>query len=136
MATIRDQTIRISGGTIKVYGITRMLKDAEAVGVAATDLKNLTWKLGQPIAARAKALAPKRTGRLAAGIRPVKSKRKVQVRVGSKSRLPYAGVNHWGLPGSRGPQWLTRAEKELRLQTFDGFAEGIKDLLKKHNWQG
>ena len=56
------------------------------------------------------------------------------VRVGSKSRLPYAGVRHWGADSRSGPRWLSQAEETLRPRTFAGFGEGIKELLDKHNW--
>ncbi len=129
-----DSVVNLDGASVAVTGIKALLKDAQAVGVAAEDLTALTYRLGQPIAARAQAMAPHKNGRLAAGIKPSKSKLRVMVRVGSKSRLPYAGVNHWGLPGTTGPLWLSKAEEQLRTQTFAGFGEGIADLLKKYNW--
>jgi len=92
---ILDGHVRLDGGSVSVTGIKPLLKDAEAVGVAAQDLKELTYRLGLPIAALARTLAPHHSGRLAAGIKPSRSKRKVMVRVGSASRLPYAGVRHW-----------------------------------------
>lgn len=134
MTGILDGRVSLDAGSVEVTGIKALMRDAEAVGVAVEDLKELTHRLALPIAARAKTLAPKKTGRLAAGIKPSKSKRKVMVRVGSKSRLPYAGVNHYGLDSRSGPRWLSKAEEQLRPQTFQGFGEGIKDLLEKYNW--
>jgi hypothetical protein len=131
---ILDGHVRLDGGSVSVTGIKPLLKDAEAVGVAAQDLKELTYRLGLPIAALARTLAPHHSGRLAAGIKPSRSKRKVMVRVGSASRLPYAGVRHWGPDATSGPRFLSVAEERLRARTFAGFGEGIKDLLDKHNW--
>lgn len=124
-----------SGGPLRVqvHGIKRLARDAEAAGIDATDLKELTYRLATPIANLARTLAPKRSGRLAAGIKPSRSKRKVMVRVGSASRLPYAGVNHYGLDSRSGPRWLSKAEERLRPQTFRGFEDGIQDLLDHHN---
>ncbi|WP_165215273.1 hypothetical protein [Schaalia sp. ZJ1691] len=134
MTGISDGVVKLDGGSVEVTGIKALLKDAEAVGVAVTDLKDLTYRLATPIANRARQLAPHKTGRLAQGIKPSRSKRKVMVRVGSASRLPYAGVNHWGWDATSGPRWLSQAEEQLRPQTFQGFGEGIKELLEKHNW--
>lgn len=134
MTGILDGHVKLDGGSVAITGIKPLLRDAEAVGVAVEDLKELTYRLGLPIAARAKSLAPKQSGRLAAGIKPSRSKRKVMVRVGTRSRLPYAGVRHFGETGSNGPRFLSKAEEQLRPQTFKGFGEGIKDLLEKHNW--
>lgn len=131
---LTGSTIKLDGGSVQVAGIKALLKDAEAVGVAADDLKDLTYRLATPIAERGRALAPKVSGRLAQAIKPSKSKRKVMVRVGSATRMPYAGVRHWGADSTSGPRWLSQAEEQLRPQTFAGFGEGIKDLLEKYNW--
>ena len=104
------------------------------MGVAAEDLKELTYRLATPIAALARTMAPHSTGRLASGIKPSRSKRKVMVRVGSAKRLPYAGVRHWGRDGSSGPRWLSQAEEAMRPRTFAGIGEGIKELLDKNDW--
>ena len=135
MTGIRDGHVHLDGGSVEITGIKALLRDAEAVGVAVTDLKDLTYRLATPIAALAKTLAPRGdTGNLASGIKPSRSKRKVMVHVGSKSRLPYAGVRHWGPDSRSGPRWLSQAEETLRPRTFAGFGEGIKELLDKHNW--
>lgn len=134
MAGILDGHVHLDGGSVEVQGIKRLLRDAERVGVAAEDLKELTYRLATPIAALARTLAPHRTGRLASGIKPSRSKRKVMVRVGSAKRLPYAGVNHWGRDGSSGPRWLSQAEETLRPHTFAGIGEGIKEVLDKNDW--
>lgn len=134
MAGILDGHVHLDGGSVEIQGIKRLLRDAERVGVAAEDLKELTYRLATPIAALARTLAPHRTGRLASGIKPSRSKRKVMVRVGSAKRLPYAGVNHWGRDGSSGPRWLSQAEEAMRPRTFAGIGEGIKDLLDKNDW--
>lgn len=134
MAGISDGRVHLDGGSVEIQGIKKLLADAEAVGVAVTDLKDLTYRLATPIAALAKTLAPHKTGRLQAGIKPSRSKRKVMVRVGSKGRLPYAAVRHWGPDSRSGPRWLSQAEETLRPRTFAGFGEGIKELLDKHDW--
>ena len=134
MTGIRDGRVHLDGGSVEIAGIKALLRDAEAVGAAVTDLKDLTYRLATPIAALARTLAPHESGRLAAGIKPSRSKRKVMVRVGSKSRLPYAGVRHWGADSRSGPRWLSQAEEAMRPRTFDGFGKGIKELLDQHNW--
>ena len=134
MTGIRDGRVNLDGGSVEITGIKALLRDAEAVGVAVTDLKDLTYRLATPIATLAKTLAPYKDGDLQAGIKPSRSKRKVMVRVGSKSRLPYAGVRHWGADSRSGPRWLSQAEETLRPRTFAGFGKGIKELLDQHNW--
>lgn len=134
MTGILDGRVELDGASVETTGITALLRDAEAVGVAATDLKELTYRLALPIAALGATLAPRRSGRLAAGIRPSRSKRKVMVRVGTKSRLPYAGAVHWGRDSRSGPRFLSVAEERMRPRTLAGLGEGIRDLLTKYNW--
>lgn len=131
--SITDGIVHLDGGSVQIVGIKKLLKDAEAVGIEVKDLKELTYRLATPIAELAKSLAPQRSGKLRSGIKPSKSKRKVMVRVGN-SRLPYAAPHHWGRDSVSGPKWLSRAEQELRPQTFEGFGKGIKELLDKHDW--
>lgn len=122
------------GISVRLDGLDKVLRDAERTGIAARDLSRFTYRLGLPIADRARAMAPHRTGRLARGIRPVRSKKAVRVKVGSAARLPYAARRHWGDDGASGPMWLSRAEEALRGQTLKGFADGIGELLRTHDW--
>ena len=133
MTGILDGRVELDGASVETTGIKALRRDAEAVGVAATDLKELTYRLALPIAALGATLAPRRSGRLAAGIRPSRSKRKVMVRVGT-SRLAYAGAVHWGWDSRSGPRFLSVAEERMRPRTLAGLGEGIRDLLTKYNW--
>lgn len=120
---------------VRIEGIDKLLRDAERLGVAAKDLSKFTRNLAWPIARRARALAPQgKTKNLRKGIRPVASKSGVRVRVGNKTRLPYAARRHWGDDGKSGPKWLSRAEEELRPQTIKGLADGINQLLAEYEW--
>lgn len=130
-----DAVVRLDAATIQITGIRQLMRDAASVGIAAQDLTDLTYRLAQPIAARAAALAPKgESRRLSGGLKPSKSKTKIMVRVGTAYRLPYAGVVHWGRDGRSGPMFLSRAEEQLRPQTIQGLGEGIADLLHRYNW--
>lgn len=143
MTGIRDGYVNLDGASVAITGIKALLKDAERVGIAVDDLKDLTRRLGTPIAQRAKSLAPKgKTGRLEKSIRVASSKRAVRVTssvrlytrpTGSKAGH-YSGVNHFGADATSGPRWLSKAEEQLRSQTFAGFGAGIKELLEKYNW--
>lgn len=138
MATVaRAGVTDITTGTVRVEGITALARDAEAVGVAALDLKNLTSRLAAPIVTLARELAPKGTGKMARDIHAVRSKVAVRVVAGSraaKPRVPYAGQRHWGNDSRSGPRFISQAEERLRNRTFDGFAEGISQLLKDNDW--
>lgn len=135
MTGIADGRLDFSADGVAVVGIKALARDAEKAAVSVTDLKDLTYRLALPIAARGATLAPSKTGRMAGMIKPSKSKVAVRVRVGSERRMPYAGRVHWGNPGDMTPPlFLSRAEEELRQQTFAGFGRGIVELLRKQGW--
>ena len=47
MPGIRDGRVHLDGGSVEITGIKALLCDAEAVGVAVTDLKDLTHRLAK-----------------------------------------------------------------------------------------
>ena len=138
MTGIRDGYVNLDGASVAITGVKALLKDAERVGVAVDDLKDLTRRLGTPIAQRAKSLAPKgKTGRLEKSIRVASSKRAVRVTSSVRlyTRPTGSKVGHYsGADATSGPRWLSKAEEQLRSQTFAGFGAGIKELLEKYNW--
>lgn len=82
------------------------------------DFKAANKKTAAIVTTRAKALAPKRTGRLANTIRPGATKRKAYVRAGNNAKakrgVPYAGPIHWGWPFRhiKMNPFMTRAAQE------------------------
>lgn len=130
--SLGDGTYTVDGVTYKIEGVDRLLEDAYKAGVAAQDLRDLTYSLASPIARLAKTLVPiGRSKNLYGSIRASKARSKIMVRASSK-RTPYAGVNHWGRDGETGPKWLSRAEETLRPQTYAGLTNGITELLEKN----
>ena len=130
--SLGDGTYTVDGVTYKIEGVDRLLEDAYKAGVAAQDLRDLTYSLATPIARLAKTMVPiGRSKNLYRSIRASKARSKIMVRASSK-RTPYAGVNHWGRDGETGPKWLSRAEETLRPQTYAGLTNGITELLEKN----
>lgn len=144
MTGIRDGYVQLDGASVEIIGVKALLKDAEAVGVAADDLKDLTRRLAEPIQATARVLiSPGGTGNLRRSVRIASSKRAVRVTsnvrmttlLGRKTKAGhYSGVNHFGRDGHSGFRWLSVAEKTHRERTFGAFGAGIKLLLKRYNW--
>lgn len=84
--------------TTYVEGLREMVRALERLGTEAQDLKEAFTRIGDMVASDARGLVPKgKTGRLAASIKPTKTKNKAAVRVGS-ARVPYAGVIEYGWP--------------------------------------
>lgn len=87
--------ISISGGR----QLRKALRQAEG---NLDDLKEAHAKVARIVAEAAKALAPQRSGKLAATVRPNAGQRYARVSVGngrkSANGVPYAGPIHWGWP--------------------------------------
>lgn len=60
-------------------------------------LRNIHKQVATPVADRARALAPKLTGRLSRSIRPLGSQKVARVAAGGVA-VPYAGPIHYGWP--------------------------------------
>jgi hypothetical protein len=87
-------------GTLRVYvdggpKLRAALKDA---GHGLEDLKAAQEQAARFIAHAAAAVAPRRTGRLAASIRGNRAVGAAVVAAGNRSTLPYANPVHWGWP--------------------------------------
>lgn len=83
---------------VHVEGLREFVRKLEKLGVEVQDLKAAFKKVGTLVAADAQALVPRRSGALAASIRPSNNKNKSVVRAGG-ARVPYAGVINYGWPG-------------------------------------
>lgn len=82
---------------VKVEGARELRSALKKAGSDLQDFTDLNAAIGRYVSARAAAMAPSRTGTLAASIRASKAKSSATLRAGS-AKVPYAGVVHWGWP--------------------------------------
>lgn len=81
--------------SVRIDGLAALRRDFRQIDRAANRTVNQGLREAMaPTAAKAAALAPHRTGRLARSLRPFATARGAGVR----SRLVYAPVIHWGWP--------------------------------------
>lgn len=121
-----------SGGVrLEIQGYRELMRDMYLAGAEAEDLKAITRPLAERIATSGRALAPKKTGRLAGAIKAKNSR--VSVTAYIPARIKYAPPLHWGWDGATGSQFLSKAEEINRPATFAGIEAGITRLLTKHN---
>lgn len=92
---------------IRISGLREKIRDLEALGVAADDLKDAFGEIAREVADEAGHIVPHRTGTLEATIRPARTKNKAVVRAGNTTKVPYAGVINYGRDGFSGTQFLT-----------------------------
>jgi hypothetical protein len=80
--------------TVQVQGADNLARTLADAADAFADLGDANTAAGRHLAIRAAAAAPRRTGRLAASVRPVPDRTGVTV----GSSLIYAPPIHWGWP--------------------------------------
>lgn len=120
---------------VRVEGVSQVSRAALKMGVSLSDLTAFNYRQAKPLVALARSLAPTgKTRRLRGGIRPVRSKTTVGIRLGNKGALKYAAVVHWGRDGHTGPKFMSVAEERLRPSILAAYDTEMKTLLKNHGW--
>jgi hypothetical protein len=85
------------GGAVKVTGLRRLARELKKAGVDLADLKKLGLAAAELVKQEAEPDVPRgATGRLAASMRVGATARAGFVRIGSASKVPYAGPIHFG----------------------------------------
>jgi hypothetical protein len=125
--------LAFEGIRIEVTGLGKALRALSEAGDYATDMKELMHSTGEIVATAARRRAPYQSGALQGSIRAGRGKTKAVVRAGSKARVPYAGVVHYGWPARNitGSEFMVDALEDSRDEAFLHINAGIKDLLKK-----
>lgn len=125
---------------VLVEGIKDLRADLRAIDRALP--KELTKALktaAEEVLPTARALAPRRSGRLAASLRASGAGTKASIR----SSLPYANAVHWGTGvrrGKAGPhniapkKFVVRAIDLNRDAVVDTLGDAIEDLARRHGW--
>lgn len=124
-------SVMYGAARIEIEGYSEVLRDLYLAGQDADDLKEITAPLAERIASTGRALAPKKSGRLAGAIKAKKSR--VSVTAYTPARIRYAPVRHWGIDGASGTHFLSKAEEINRSATYAGIEAGISRLLTKRN---
>lgn len=113
---------------VYVEGLRETVRNLERFGVEVADLKEAFVEIADQVATEGRRIVPTDSGRLAASIKPAKTKNKAVVRSGS-ARVPYAGVINYGWPsrGIRAADFLTGPAN----RNPERYAEAINDNLRR-----
>lgn len=136
---VDDIDITTGDYKFRVTGLRDAVKNLQAAGVDAQDIKELMQDAGEIVARRASWLAPARTGRLRDSMRVGKAKTKATIRVGG-ARVPYARFVYFGkyneakggLYAKKNP-FIWDALNATRPQVYNRIELGIRELLAKNN---
>lgn len=129
---------------VKIDGLQSLRRNLKAVDKdAAKEVQAVTRGAAEVVAVRARARAPRKSGRLAASIKATTSGASGVVR----SPLPYANVQHWGgttgpghtssTPGSvrvAGSFFIRRAFDDTHVLVGELLAKGMRDVAKRHGF--
>jgi HK97 gp10 family phage protein len=120
-----------------VTGLREVVRNLEKIGVDVQDLKEVFTNIGEMVRADAAALAPRDSGRLAASIKPSKTKNKAAVRAGS-ARVPYAGaINYgWAKRHIRAHNFMQRAIDADTPRAIEMMDEGIGEIIRRYGMAG
>lgn len=115
---------------MEVVGARQLRATMRRAELDMADMKATHAKVAGIVATRATQLAPKRTGRLAATIRPAGTQTQAIIRAGY-ARVPYAQPIHWGWPrrNIRGNPWMSTAATTTELAWFAAYSADIDRIL-------
>lgn len=117
---------------IKVEGLARLARTMKRAGQDVTELKDAHTRAADTVAARARELAPRRSGNLANSIRSAKQAGRARVMAGN-AKVPYAAPIHWGWPSRRiGAQpFLSLAAQDTESQWMRQYVTDVQAALDK-----
>jgi HK97 gp10 family phage protein len=120
----------VSDLRLEVQGLDTLVRTMRKAGEDLGDLKAANARAGEIVAAAASAMAPRRTGKLAASVRASKQAKRAQV-VAGRAAVPYAAPIHWGWPSRHiDPQpFMSQAAQATEPQWLPQYKEDIDKVL-------
>jgi hypothetical protein len=120
--------------TVKVDGLTKLVRDLERTGVQVADLKAAFGGIAQEARSLAAGFAPHRSGKLAATIRGSSAKNYATVSAGG-TRAPYAGPINYGWPkrNIKGDGFMQKADVAIRPRVLRDLVTAVDRLLRERN---
>lgn len=118
--------------SVRITGLRETIASLQRYGAEVSDLKDAFTRIGTIVADEAKRRAPKKSGALAASIRPSKTKNKSIVRAGSGS-VPYAGVHEYGWPRRHivGKHYLSGAADDKQQEVIKALESELAHIANK-----
>ena len=119
-------------GGVKVTGLDDTIKGLRKLGASDKEIQEVGYTLSKEVAARARSLAPSRTGALAGSI--VAAKTVKGARIQTRKPLLYAAPIHWGWPRRNiKPNVFMLKAIGSREVIYNRYAAALNQLIKKYN---
>lgn len=117
---------------VKVEGLSKLLRQLEAVGGDVEDVKDAMASIAQKGAKLASSFAPVKTGALRSSIRGNRSKARAVVTAG-RAAVPWAGPQNYGWPARNIPatSFMQRADTALRPKAIQELDKALTAAIRK-----
>lgn len=114
----------------RVEGAKRLRATLRKAGDDLQGMKRLHSDIASSVARKARANAPKRTGRLKSTVRSTGTKNAAIVRAGFK-KVPYANPIHWGWPrhGITPNRFVLNAARSTESTWLSHYSKEIKNII-------
>ncbi|WP_372733613.1 hypothetical protein [Nocardioides sp.] len=117
---------------LRVDGLSRVVRDLQAIGVDAEDLRRAFSSIASEGASLVSSLAPRRTGRLARDTRGNRAKNRAVVTVGRAS-IPYAGPINYGWPARNitAAGFLQKADQSWQPYALRRLEQELNTIIRR-----
>lgn len=121
--------------SIKVVGLNQAIRAIKTVGVPAKEVAQAGFEAGQIVAGEARSLVPVKTGALKNTIRVAKQQRRIIVRAGNNTTVPYANPIHWGWfrRNIRPNEFFGRAIGGKIEEVYKAYFQNLQELINKYS---
>lgn len=121
---------------VDVDGVRDLQRRLRGVGdgTGPRELRELNKRAAEPVKEEGQRRAPKLEGRLSKSVTVQAQQRVAYVKAGSRVRVPYAGVIHFGWPAHNieAQPFLYEAIEDRAGQVEDVYVDGINELLRRY----
>jgi HK97 gp10 family phage protein len=111
------------GMRLEVEGLNKLVSTMRKAGIDMSDMKQANKKAGTIVANAGRDVAPRRTGRLAASIKPANQARRARVRAGGGG-IRYARFQEFG-----------SSKNEARHYLYGSAAKTRDEWLPAYEWE-
>lgn len=142
-----EQSLSISSGSVKlqIRGLNRTLRAAAKAADDTAAMPDLMHHIGMIVVDKARTYTPTgETHRLTETLRAGHGKTKAVVRAGG-TKVPYAGVVHYGTPATFAKAWprghrsanrfLQKALKDTQKDTMKALIKGLQTIIGSNNFE-
>lgn len=117
---------------VRVVGLNRLLRTLRRAGEDISELKEAHTAAARIVAAYAQAHAPRRSGKLAGTVRPMRVASRARIAAGTRA-IPYANPIHWGWAarGITAQPWISHAGQVTESQWEPAYVRDVQRALDR-----